>query len=379
MIMVKTIWLKNNLIRSFGNRNNVLFFSHKNVLDFLGLSESQLVLFEPDGKIRLSFHLTVDASCIETDGSSLPAQCTLSHLCRSEDEMFIDTSEGRLIPLRAEGTSVFGALFFNGNVCGELNENGQKIIRAFADVVYSEAMGGIAYSVYPEVLKVRNLEIAYQKDAKIIKGIDLDICKDELTVILGSSGCGKTTTVNALGGMLTPTGGEILWNRKNIATMSDRERTDYRRYATGFIFQHYNLISDLSARENVNVAAALVQNPIPTEEALAMVGLSDKADSFPDKMSGGEQQRVCIARAIAKRPQILLCDEPTGALDPENAFLVMNILCKLVKEKHISVVLITHNTAFRCLADHCIVMSGGRVVEDIRQPFPFKIDRLVLS
>lgn len=125
-------------------------------------------------------------------------------------------------------------------------------------------------------------------------------------------------------------------------------------------------------------AAALVNDPMPVEEALEMVGLSDKAGQYPGKMSGGEQQRVCIARAIAKRPEILLCDEPTGALDPENSVRVMKILQNLVKEQHIAVVMITHNTAFSCLADHCVTMGAGEIIEDIRQPFPQFADSLEL-
>lgn len=130
--------------------------------------------------------------------------------------------------------------------------------------------------------------------------------------------------------------------------------------------------------ENIRVATSLVEEPMPVEEALALVGLAEKADRYPGKMSGGEQQRVCIARAIAKRPQILLCDEPTGALDPGNARLVMKTLTDLVRKQHMAVVMITHNTAFRSLADHYIVMSAGRIEEDVRQPFPLPVEMLSL-
>ena len=376
--MMQTVWLKKIIICSLNSKDNILFFAHKNILDFLGITEDLLILFEPDGQIGLSVRITVDASCAETDSIALPSECVLADLCRLEDGQFIDTPEGCLVPLMADGTAVFGTLMIDADACGKLSENGSKIIRAFANLMYNEAMGGIWNSFFPTVLNVRNLEMAYQRDVKVIKGISFDVCTDEMTILLGSSGCGKTTTLNAIGGMLKPTGGEILWNGKNIAVMNDRERTNYRRLAVGFVFQHYNLISDLSAKENVNVAATLVQKPMSTEEALAMVGLSDKADQYPGKLSGGEQQRVCIARAIAKRPQILLCDEPTGALDPENAVRIMNILCELAKEKHVAVVMITHNTAFRDLANHCIVMSGGRIVEDVRQPFPLSVNHLEL-
>lgn len=375
--MIQTVWLKNNIIRSLSTADNILFFAHKNILDFLGAEKDDILLFEPDGTLGLVVHCTADVSCDVTDGFVMPPECCFSDLRNLKINSVMSTGAGSLIPLKADDTSVFGALLLSDK-CREITEHGWKIIHAFANLLYSEAMGGFLRSFYPEVLKVRNLEMAYQKDVKIIKGIDLDICENEFTVILGSSGCGKTTMVNAIGGMLKPTGGEVIWNGKDIAVMNDKERTAYRRDAVGFIFQHYNLISDLSAKENVNVAASLVNNPMPVEAALTMVGLADKAGRYPGKMSGGEQQRVCIARAIAKRPQILLCDEPTGALDPENSIRVMKILQDLVKEQHIAVVMITHNTAFRCLADHCVVMSAGNIVEDVRQPFPRYADSLQL-
>lgn len=368
--MIQTVWLKNNVIQSLRAADNILFFAHKNIMDFLGVTEDKILLFEPDGNLGMAIHCAMAVFRDVTDGVVLPPECSLTSLRNAGVSSVLNTADGYLIPLKADNTSVFGALLFSQDKLQEITENGWEIVSTFANLLYNEAMGGFLKSFYPEVLKVRNLEMEYQKDVKILKGIDLDICENEFTVILGSSGCGKTTMVNAIGGMLKPTGGDVLWNGKNIAIMNDRERTAYRRDAVGFIFQHYNLISDLSAKENVNVAASLVNNPMPVEEALALVGLADKADRYPKKMSGGEQQRVCIARAIAKRPQILLCDEPTGALDPENSVRVMKLLQDLVKEQHIAVVMITHNTAFRCLADHCVVMSAGNIIEDIHQPFP---------
>ncbi len=376
--MIQTVWLKNNIIRSLGTSDNILYFAHKNILDIFGVTEDVIFLYEPDGSLGLAVRCTADTSCDVTDSSALPPECSISDLRINEFNSVINAEAGCLIPLKSDDTSVFGALFFSGYRNPEITENGRKIIHAFAELLYSEAMGGFVKSFYPEVLKVRNLEMMYQKGIKIIKGIDLDICENEFTVILGSSGCGKTTMVNAIGGMLKPTGGEVIWNGKNIAVMNDRERTAYRRDTVGFVFQNYNLISDLSAKENVNIAASLVNNPMPVETALTMVGLADKAERYPGKMSGGEQQRVCIARAIVKHPQILLCDEPTGALDPKNSIHVMKILQNLVKDQHIAVVMITHNTAFRCLADHCIVMSAGSIVEDVRQPFPRYADSLQL-
>lgn len=375
--MLQTVWLKNNIISSLNTPDNILYYAQRNVLDYLSIGEYRLVLFEPDGTAGVSVRCTADRSGDEEIFSPLPRECSLACLRYEEDGTVLNGGSGSIIPLSADGTSVFGVLL-TGELHKDITQNGRKIIRAFANLLYSEGMGGIIRSFYPEVLKVRNLEMAYQKDLKVVKGIDFDICENEFTVILGSSGCGKTTVVNAVGGMLTPSGGEVLWNGRNVAAMNDKQRTEYRRDVIGFIFQHYNLISDLSAKENVRIASSLVKNPMPEAEALDMVGLSGKAGSYPGKMSGGEQQRVCIARAIAKRPQVLLCDEPTGALDPENSVRVMKILQDLVKEQHIAVVMITHNTAFSCLADHCITMSAGMIVEDHRQPFPLYAEKLQL-
>lgn len=376
--MIQTVWLKNNFIRALGTADNILFFSHKNILDITGAREDTLLLFEPDGSLALAVRCTADTSCDVTGSFVLPPECQLSALQQSDTDSVSVTAARRLIPLQADDTAVFGALLLPEEGCGEITEDVRKVICSFANLLYSEGMGGFMKSVYPTVLKVNHLEMEYQKGVKILKGISLDICENEFTVILGSSGCGKTTLLNAIGGMLKPTGGEVLWNGKNIAAMNDRDRTAYRRDAVGFVFQHYNLISDLSAKENVNIAAALVRDSVPVEDTLTMVALTDKANHYPGKMSGGEQQRVCIARAIAKRPQILLCDEPTGALDPENSLRVMKILQGLVKEQHIAVVMITHNTAFRSLADHCVVMSAGEIIEDVHQPFPCGADSLQL-
>lgn len=232
--MIHTVWLKNNILHSLRSRDNILFFAHKNILDFFGAAEDDLILFEPDGKIGLSIHCTAAPSCNEIDSSLIPAECCISDLRQIESASVTATSAGCPIPLKTDDTSVFGALLLPGEEQREITENGWKIIGAFAKLLYSEAMGGIMKSFYPEILKVRKLEMAYKKDVKIIKGIDLDICENEFTVILGSSGCGKTTAVNALGGMLTPTAGEVLWNGKNIAEMNDKERTAYRRDAVGF-------------------------------------------------------------------------------------------------------------------------------------------------
>lgn len=219
-------------------------------------------------------------------------------------------------------------------------------------------------------LRVRDLEISYREGAETrnaVCGITMDIYAGEVTVVLGPSGCGKTSTLNALGGMLTPTGGKIFWNTQNVARMNDRERSEYRRNAVGFVFQQYNLIHDLTVEENVRIAGAMAEDPRSVQEVLEMVGLTGREKSRPAQMSGGEQQRVCIARALVKRAGLLLCDEPTGALDTENTRTVLGILQDLAKNHRVPVVMITHNPQFVRIADHCIRMRDGRIVEDRRQ------------
>lgn len=222
-------------------------------------------------------------------------------------------------------------------------------------------------------LEARNISVIYGTGAARVKAVDsvsLKLNKGELTVIFGASGCGKTSMMNVFGGMLAPSSGRLLWRGKNIARMSDREKTLYRQKQIGFVFQQYNLISDLTAEDNVGIAAALADRPMDVHEALEIVGLKDRARHYPYQMSGGEQQRVCIARALVKKPDIIFCDEPTGALDTENARRVLTILERLRRKEGRTVVIITHNPAIALMADRLIKMSNGRILSDERNPFP---------
>ncbi|NOX54442.1 MAG: ABC transporter ATP-binding protein, partial [Planctomycetes bacterium] len=182
-------------------------------------------------------------------------------------------------------------------------------------------------------------------------------------IVLGPSGSGKSTLLNLIGGADRPTHGHIWYKGRDLAALPDDQLTEYRRKEVGFIFQFYNLIPTLTARENVQVATELVPEPLDPAEALAMVDLADRADHFPAQMSGGEQQRVAIARALAKRPRLLLADEPTGALDLPTARSVLGILQRLNREQHIPVVLITHNPAIAAIGDRMARIVSGRIVE----------------
>lgn len=198
-----------------------------------------------------------------------------------------------------------------------------------------------------------------------LRGVDLDLYKGEFSVLLGASGSGKSTLLNILGGLDTPTDGHVLYSadgeQRDLTRASEAELTQYRRYHVGFVFQFYNLIPSLTARENIAVVTEIAQSPMQPEEALDLVGLADRMDHFPAQLSGGEQQRVAIARAIAKNPDVLLCDEPTGALDSETGIVVLEALQRVNKELGTTTAVITHNVGIAQMADRVIQLTDGRI------------------
>lgn len=194
-----------------------------------------------------------------------------------------------------------------------------------------------------------------------LDGVDFEINKGEFCILLGSSGAGKTTLLNMLGGMDVVTSGKIEFDGRVVSDFSKRELIEYRRHDVGFVFQFYNLIPNLTALENVEIAAQLCKNPIPAKEALDMVGLTERANNFPAQLSGGEQQRVAIARALAKNPRLLLCDEPTGALDYVTGKSVLKLLYELSKERGTTVIIITHNQAIAPMADRIVKIKSGKI------------------
>lgn len=209
-----------------------------------------------------------------------------------------------------------------------------------------------------------------------LSGVDFSIDKGEFCILLGSSGAGKTTLLNMLGGMDTVTSGKIQFNGKEISALNQRQLVEYRRHDVGFVFQFYNLIPNLTALENVEIAAQLCKDPIPAPEALAMVGLSERANNFPAQLSGGEQQRVAIARALAKNPQLLLCDEPTGALDYVTGKAVLKLLYDLSRERNTTVIIITHNQAIAPMADRIIQIKSGKILSNERNQTIVPIDQI---
>jgi putative ABC transport system ATP-binding protein len=196
-----------------------------------------------------------------------------------------------------------------------------------------------------------------------LRGVDLDLFAGEMVVLLGSSGSGKSTLVNILGGLDTPSSGEVIYRGRDLAQADDRELTEYRRNFVGFVFQFYNLIPSLTARENVAIVTEIARDPMTPEEALSLVGLGSRIDHFPAQLSGGEQQRVAIARAIAKRPAVLLCDEPTGALDSTTGVVVLDALDQVNRELGTTTVIITHNVVQAEMADRVVHLRDGLVTE----------------
>ena len=214
------------------------------------------------------------------------------------------------------------------------------------------------------VFQARELTKVYQVgETKVyaLRGVDLDLFKGELVVLLGASGSGKSTLLNILGGLDLPTTGQVIYGGKDLVKATERQLTDYRRYHVGFVFQFYNLIPSLTAKENVAVVTEIARDPMTPEQALEMVHLADRMNHFPAQLSGGEQQRVAIARAIAKRPAVLLCDEPTGALDSSTGVVVLEALARVNRELGTTTAVITHNAVIAAMADRVIHLSDGHI------------------
>lgn len=232
----------------------------------------------------------------------------------------------------------------------------------------------------PEVIfRARGLTKTYHMgdvDVHALQGVDLDLFEGEFVVILGPSGSGKSTLLNILGGLDAPTGGAVRFRDHDLVAADDRALTRYRREHVGFVFQFYNLIPSLTARENVSLVTEIAATPMRPEDALALVGLGDRLDHFPAQLSGGEQQRVAIARAIAKRPDVLLCDEPTGALDAETGRLVLRTLADVNREIGTATAIITHNAVIAGMADRVLRMTSGRISETRRNARRMSVDDL---
>ena len=219
------------------------------------------------------------------------------------------------------------------------------------------------------VFRVRDVTKVYQMgDVQVhaLRGVNLNLFEHEFTVLLGPSGSGKSTLLNILGGLDVPTAGTVTYRDHDLSAASRAELTRYRREHVGFVFQFYNLIPSLTARENVALVTEIASDPLSPDEALSLVGLSERLTHFPSQLSGGEQQRVAIARAIAKRPDVLLCDEPTGALDVKTGIVVLEVIERINRELGTTTAVITHNAMISSIADRVIMLSDGQIAEQRR-------------
>jgi putative ABC transport system ATP-binding protein len=219
------------------------------------------------------------------------------------------------------------------------------------------------------VFRARGLSKVYvmgEVAVHALRDIDLDIYEGEFVVLLGPSGCGKSTLLNILGGLDAPTSGQAMWRDHDLVNAGDAELTRYRREHVGFVFQFYNLIPSLTVLENVALVNEIAEKPFDPREALALVGLTERLDPFPSQLSGGEQQRVAVARAIVKSPDVLLCDEPTGALDSDTGKLVLAAIARVNEQLGTTTVIITHNAAIAGMADRVLKLGGGRIVGEER-------------
>lgn len=380
--MLKTVWLSNIIEKDLATKDSPLRASIDDLIEIYGSDGLTFVVYEPNGVFSLSCYVDQNDAYILEPTNNQYRDNTYKHFLNSEVPL-IDGLD-LCLPLKTARTKVFGFVVLHGSGQGKavaLSNIELVALDNFASLLHSEAIGSIAKSYYGTVIDIKDLCVEYKTGQNVtvaVNNLNLEICEKEFSLILGASGCGKTSLLNAIGGMLHPKSGSVVYNGQDITKFRGAKATNYRKETVGFIFQQYNLISDLTAKENIEVASSLVEDKYSAEEVLSLVGLKEKINNYPGQMSGGEQQRVCIARALVKKPKLLLCDEPTGALDTNNAISVMKILQDLVKKQNVPVVMITHNSEFASLADHYVLMSNGKIVEEYRQPFAMEAKNLVI-
>ena len=231
-------------------------------------------------------------------------------------------------------------------------------------------------SKYIEFKDVKKIYKMGEVEIAALNGVNFSVDKGECVIIVGASGAGKSTILNILGGMDTATSGQIIVDGKRIDNYNDRDLITYRRYDIGFVFQFYNLVQNLTAKENVELATQICKNPLDIDEIMKEVGLEDRKSNFPAQLSGGEQQRVAIARALAKNPKLLLCDEPTGALDYNTGKAILKLLQRTCREMGMTVIIITHNSAITPMGDKVIKVKNGMIESITKNENPVPIERI---
>ena len=230
-----------------------------------------------------------------------------------------------------------------------------------------------------EYIEFKNVKKVYKMgevNIEALSGVNFSVDKGEFVVVAGASGAGKSTILNILGGMDSPTSGEIIVDGKYINDYSNKELITYRRYDIGFVFQFYNLVQNLTAKENVELATQICKDPLDIDEVMEAVGLGDRKNNFPAQLSGGEQQRVAIARALAKNPKLLLCDEPTGALDYNTGKSILKLLQDTCRKMNMTVIIITHNLALTPMGDKVIKVKNGKIESVVVNDNPIPVERI---
>lgn len=231
-------------------------------------------------------------------------------------------------------------------------------------------------SKYIEFKNVKKIYKMGEVNIEALSGVNFSVDKGEFVVVAGASGAGKSTILNILGGMDSPSGGQIIVDNKYINNYSNKELITYRRYDIGFVFQFYNLVQNLTAKENVELATQICKDPLDIDEVMEAVGLGDRKNNFPAQLSGGEQQRVAIARALAKNPKLLLCDEPTGALDYNTGKSILKLLQDTCRKMNMTVIIITHNLALTPMGDKVIKVKNGKIESVVVNDNPTLVERI---
>ena len=237
-------------------------------------------------------------------------------------------------------------------------------------------LGGMRLSKYIEFKDVKKIYKMGEVNSEALSGVNFSVDKGEFVVVAGASGAGKSTILNILGGMDSPSSGQIIVDNKYINNYSNKELITYRRYDIGFVFQFYNLVQNLTAKENVELATQICKDPLDIDEVMEAVGLEDRKNNFPAQLSGGEQQRVAIARALAKNPKLLLCDEPTGALDYNTGKSILKLLQDTCRKMNMTVIIITHNLALTPMGDKVIKVKNGKIESVVVNDNPTPVERI---